>query len=209
MTGLRLEPKLRNLVRLNSNSLLFTQTKPVKLLLAALLLSSATLSLAQPVFVLNSASATISVIDPKTWEVKDTLPTGKEPHHMYLSPDEKSLIVANAASDSLTFLDPQTAKIQRTVRNIRDPYHLRFSPDMKWFITAANRLNHIDIYAWVNNEPVLKKRIPTGKVPSHLWVDSKSTVLYATMQDSNELIAIDLAKRQNGQDASGYFWINR
>ena len=155
----------------------------------------ASAALSQPIFVLNSASATINIVDPKTWEVKDTIPTGKEPHHMYLSPDEKSLIVANAASDSLTFLDPQTAKVQRTVRGIRDPYHLRFSPDMKWFITAANRLNHIDIYAWVNNEPVLKKRIPTGKVPSHLWVDSKSTVLYATMQDSNELIAIDLAKQ--------------
>lgn len=145
-----------------------------------------------PIFVLNSIDATVSVIDPKTWEVTKTLPTGKEPHHLYLSPDEKSVIVANATSDSLTFIDPKTAQIQRTVRGVRDPYHLRFSPDMKWFVTAANRLNHIDIYEWKNNEPVLKKRIPTGKVPSHLWIDTKSTVLYATMQDSHELIAIDL-----------------
>jgi YVTN family beta-propeller protein len=148
-----------------------------------------------PIFVLNSADANLSVIDPATWTVKQTIPTGKEPHHLYLSPDEKSVIVANAASDSLTFIDPKTAAIQRTVRGIRDPYHLRFSPDMKWFVTAANRLNHIDIYEWKNNEPVLKTRIPTGKVPSHLWINTKSTVLYATMQDSNELIAIDLAKQ--------------
>lgn len=145
-----------------------------------------------PIFVLNSLDADVSVIDPKTWTVIKKIATGKEPHHLYLSPDEKSIIVANAASDSLTFIDPRTATIQRTVRDIRDPYHLRFSPDMKWFATAGNRLNHIDLYEWKNNEPVLKKRIPTGTTPSHLWINSKSSVLYATMQDSDELIAIDL-----------------
>ena len=145
-----------------------------------------------PIFVLNSLDATITVIDPKTWLVTKKIDTGKEPHHFYLSPDEKSLIVANAASDSLTFLDPRTAQVQRVMRDIRDPYHLRFSPDMKWFVTAANRLDHIDLYEWQNTAPVLKKRVRTGKTPSHLWINSKSTVLYATMQDSDELVAIDL-----------------
>jgi hypothetical protein len=60
------------------------------------------------------------------------------------------------------------------VRGIRDPYHLRFSPDMKWFVTAANRLDHVDIYEWKNDAPALKKRVPTGKTRSHLWINSKS-----------------------------------
>jgi YVTN family beta-propeller protein len=148
-----------------------------------------------PIFVLNSADATVSVLDGKTFAVTQTIPTGKEPHHVYLSPDEQSLIVANAASNSLTLLDPRTGQVQRTIRDIVDPYHLRISPDLKWFVTAANRLNHIDIYEWTAGAPVLKKRIATGKVPSHLWIDSQSTKLYATMQDSNELIAIDLKKQ--------------
>jgi YVTN family beta-propeller protein len=155
-------------------------------------IASVTPLAASPIFVLNSLDATISVIDPKTWQITKKIETGKEPHHLYLSPDEKSLIVANSVSDSLLFLDPKTAQVQRTVRNIRDPYHLRFSPDMKWFVTAANRLNHVDIYEWKDNTPVLKKRVVTGKTPSHLWINSKSTVLYATMQESNELVAIDL-----------------
>lgn len=146
-----------------------------------------------PVFVLNSLDATISVVDPVEWKERDRLPTGKEPHHLYLTPDEKSLIVANALGDSLTFVDPRTAKVQRVVKGILDPYQLQFSPDMKWFITAANRLNHIDIYRWDGADMTLVKRIATGKTPSHIWVDSKSTVVYATMQDSNELIAVDLA----------------
>ena len=145
-----------------------------------------------PIFILNSLDATISVIDPVSWKETKRIPTGKEPHHLYMTPDQKSLIVANALSDSLLFVDPKTAEIQRTVRGIVDPYQLRFSPDMKWFVTAANRLNHVDIYRWDGRDLVLVKRIPTGKTPSHLWIDTRSTTVYSTMQDSDELVAIDL-----------------
>lgn len=151
-----------------------------------------------PIFALNSLDANVSVIDPVTFKEIKRIPTGKEPHHLYLSPDEKSLLVANALSDSITFLDPRTAAVQKVITGIADPYHLRFSPDMKWFVTAANRLDHVDVYKAVNKpgsgwEFSLAKRIPTGKTPSHIYIDSRSTVAYVTMQDSNELIAIDLA----------------
>ncbi|RTL38950.1 MAG: YncE family protein [Burkholderiales bacterium] len=150
-----------------------------------------------PIFVLNSLDADISVIDPASFTVIKRFPTGKEPHHLYLSPDEKSLIVANALGDSLTFVDPRTAEVQRVVRGIPDPYHLRFSPDMKWFVTASNRLDRVDLYRWQGSaatEPLtLVKRIPAPKTPSHLNIDTKSTTLYVSLQDSDELLAIDLA----------------
>ncbi len=145
-----------------------------------------------PVFVLNSLDGNVSVINPVTWTETKRIPTGKEPHHLYLTPDEKSVIVANAMGDSLTFIDPRTAQIQRTVTGILDPYHLRFSPDMKWLVTAANRLNHVDIYRWDGQNATLAKRIPTGKTPSHLWIDSTSKTAWVTMQDSDEFVGIDL-----------------
>ena len=116
-----------------------------------------------PIFVLNSLDGNVSVIDPVTWTETKRIPTGKEPHHFYLTPDEKSVIVANALSDSLTFIDPRTAEVQRVIPGILDPYHLRFSPDMKWFVTVANRLNHIDIYKWDGQTPTLVKRIQSSK----------------------------------------------
>jgi len=148
---------------------------------------------ANPIFVLNSLDANVSVIDSATWQEIRRIPTGKEPHHIYLTPDEKSVIVANAGGDSLTFIDPRTADVQRVVRGTIDPYQLRFSPDMKWFVTVANRLNHIDIYRWDGKDLTLAKRIPSSKTPSHIWIDTKSTTAYATMQDSDELVAVDLA----------------
>lgn len=177
---------------------------PLRRCAAALALLSALVPLAsradgmpRPIFVLNSLDATISVVEPGSFAERKRIPTGKEPHHLYLTPDEKSLIVANALGNSLTFIDPVTAEVQRTINNIDDPYHLRFSPDMKWFVTAANRLDHVDLYRWQPQnaaEPVkLVKRIPAGKTPSHLSIDSKSSVVYVSLQDSDELMAIDLA----------------
>ena len=148
-----------------------------------------------PVFVLNSLDGNVSVIDSRRWVETQRIPTGKEPHHLYLTPDERSVIVANAGSDSLTFIDPRTAEVQRTLRGILDPYHLRFSPDMKWFVTAANRLNHVDIYRWDGQDPTLVKRIATGRTPSHLWIDAHSTTVWSSMQDSDELVTIDLASQ--------------
>jgi YVTN family beta-propeller protein len=151
-----------------------------------------------PIFVLNSLDATLSLIDPVSLKEIKRVPTGKEPHHLYLTPDEKSVIVANALGNSLSFFDPRTGDLQRVMDGVIDPYHLRFSPDMKWFVTAANRLNHVDLYQAQRSASgqwdfKLAKRIPAGKTPSHLIIDTKSTVVYASLQDSDQLIAIDLA----------------
>jgi YVTN family beta-propeller protein len=47
---------------------------------------------AAPIFVLNSLDATVSVIDPASQAEIKRLDIGKEPHHVYLSPDERSLL---------------------------------------------------------------------------------------------------------------------
>ncbi len=173
--------------------MVFSISRSMLAIAGALLFATSAVQAGNPIFVLNSLEANVSVINPETWQVTQRIPTGKEPHHLYLTPDEKSVIVANAGSDSLTFIDPRTAEVQRVVRGTLDPYHLRFSPDMKWFVTVANRLNHIDIYRWDGKDLTLAKRIPSGKTPSHIWIDTKSTTAYATMQDSDELVAVDLA----------------
>ena len=160
---------------------------------------------ARPIFVLNSQDATISVVDPLRFVETKRIPTGKEPHHLYLTPDEKSLVVANAAGNSLTFVDPATAEVQRTLGDVADPYHLRFSPDMKWFVTASNRLDRLDLYRWnglgtaaapVAQPLTLVARLPAPKTPSHLSIDGRSRTLYASLQDSNELLAVDLATQK-------------
>jgi len=153
---------------------------------------------AAPIFVLNSLDATVSVIDPASQAEIKRLDIGKEPHHVYLAPDERSLLVGNAGSNSITFIDPRTAQVQSTLTGIIDPYQLQFSPDMRWFVTAANRRNHVDIFrverpAAGGFDLKLARRISAGDTPSHIMIDSRSTVAYVSLQDSDGLIAIDLA----------------
>jgi YVTN family beta-propeller protein len=155
---------------------------------------------AHPIFVLNSLDASVSVIDSRSFEELRRIPTGKEPQHLYLTPDRKSLIVANSASHSLALIDPASGDLQRMIHGVSDPYYLQLSPDMKWLVTASNRLDRIDVYRWDSSSPArpvaLAGSVKLPGTPSHLFVDGKSRVVYVSLQGRNELVAIELASRK-------------
>jgi DNA-binding beta-propeller fold protein YncE len=152
---------------------------------------------APPIFVLNSRDANVSMLDPVKRQLIKKIPVGKEPHHLYATPNDEFILVANALSNSLSVINPKNGELVRVIEDIVDPYQLAFSPDMKWFVTAANRLDHVDIYRYHPGPNggtfELAKRLPAPKVPSHVVIDSKSAHAYVTLQDSDELIGIDLA----------------
>ena len=148
--------------------------------------------------VLNSGSASVSRIDMQKREVIDDFPVGKEPHHLMMMPDGKNLLVANAAGDNLVILDAATGNKLGTIPKIIDPYQIGYSPNNQWFVVAGNRLDRVDIYA-VNNGVIVPKpdiyKLP--KTPSHIAFTSDSQISFVTLQDSNEIVAIDLnAKKE-------------
>jgi DNA-binding beta-propeller fold protein YncE len=145
------------------------------------------------VIVLDSGEAQLTLIDPATRQVVGTQPTGKEPHHLMVTPDGRSLIVADSVSNDLLFLDPRGGQVQRRVPGIEDPYQLGFSPDRKWFVTAGLRLDRIDIYHYDGRDMVLAKRLPLARTPSHIDFESTSHTVFVTLQDTGEVAAIDLA----------------
>jgi YVTN family beta-propeller protein len=145
------------------------------------------------VIVLDSAEAQLTLIDPVTHKVVGTLPTGKEPHHLMITPDHSSLIVANSVSNSLMFIDPHTGQLQRRLEDVEDPYQLGFSPDRKWFVTAALRLNRVDIYHYDGKNFAIAKHIALAEIPSHLNFSPDGSMVFVTLQGSGELAAIDLA----------------
>ena len=75
---------LRSAVAFTAASLLFGAVQAAKLAEPSLAV------------VLNSGDASVSLVDMKTRTVTKTMPIGKEPHHVMLTPDEKTLLVANA-----------------------------------------------------------------------------------------------------------------
>lgn len=167
--------------------------KLLALVLALHLALVAAAARAEVALVLNSADATVSVIDKATYTELRRVPVGKEPHHLIGTLDDKSVIIASAAGNELWFLDPLNGEVQKRVKDIIDPYHLAFSPDRKWLVVAANRLDHVDLYT---ADLKLVKRFPLAKVPSHISYSADSTMAFVTLQESDEIAAIDLVKQE-------------
>ena len=159
--------------------------------------SSSSLSSAPKIaIVLNSGSATVSRIDMQNRVVIDEFHVGKEPHHLMMMPDQKNLIVANAAGDNLVVLDAATGLKGAIIPKIIDPYHIAYSPNKKWFVVAGNRLDRVDLYQVVNGEIMQPPKIfKIPKTPSHIAITSDSKTAFVTLQDSNQLVAIDLEKQ--------------
>ena len=148
---------------------------------------------ANVVVVLNSRDATVQLLDQQTYADKGTFAVGKEPHHLMSTPDNKSLIVASSVGNELIFLNPLTGLVQATAKDVYDPYQIGFSPDQKWFVSAALRLDRVDIYRFDGHKMVLAKRVPLAKMPSHIAFNADSTVAFITQQGSDQVSAIDLA----------------
>ena len=174
---------LRSAVTLIASSLLFGMAQAAKL-------AEPTLAV-----VLNSGDASVSLVDMKTRTVTKTIPIGKEPHHVMLTPDEKTLLVANAMGNDIALMNPLTGEVTGRIPKIIDPYHIGYSPDNRWFITAANRLDRVDIYAANGADLKLAKTITVGKTPSHIAFTADSKLAFVTMQDSNDLAVIDLVNQ--------------
>src|SRR6202047_3771327 len=95
------------------------------------------------VYVPNSRSATVTVIDPVTYRVIRTFSTGALPQHVVPSYDLSTLWVANNEGNSLTPIDPTTGEDGRRIP-VEDPYNLYFTPDGRFAMVIAERLDRID-----------------------------------------------------------------
>jgi DNA-binding beta-propeller fold protein YncE len=167
-----------------SASFAFAQTNPIP--------AAATSGQPKLAVILNSGAASVSLIDMGTQQVVKTFPIGKEPHHLMMTPDQKTLLIANAAGNNVVLMNPITGEVTGRLPNIIDPYQIGYSPNHKWFVVNGNRLDRVDIYAANGADLKLAKTIKLGKTPSHIAFTSDSKIAFITLQDSNQLAAIDL-----------------
>jgi len=97
------------------------------------------------VYVPNSKADTIQVIDPATFRVIATYPTGQEPQHVVPSWDLKTLWVNDDRGNDLVPINPVTGKPGNRV-HVEDPYNLYFTPDGAHALVMAERMHRIDVH---------------------------------------------------------------
>jgi YVTN family beta-propeller protein len=162
-------------------------------------------------FVVNSGSASISVIDMATQKEVRRIPALREPHHLILSPDGRSLLVGDTAGNQVLFLDPSTGEVLKRAA-VADPYQLGYSPDGRFLVINGLARNQVDIYDAASMK--LVKRFPVVATPSHLAFAPDSSTVFVSLQDSDKLAAFDLRSLTErwtvpvGKTPAGVLWLN-
>ncbi len=145
------------------------------------------------VYVPNSRSGSVTVIDPKTYQVLRTFPTGKVPQHVVPSYDLSTLWVANNSSNSLTPIDPITAVEGKAVK-VDDPYNMYFTPDGKSAMVIAEARHRIDFRDPKDMKLQQSLRVAC-KGLDHVEFTSDNRYAIATCEFSGQLVKVDLSTR--------------
>ena len=169
----------------------------LNLLLLATLLS--TPAVAATLLVGNKSDDTVDLIDPATGESSATLPTGKAPHEIAISPDKRLAVVSNygdrsAPGASLTVIDLAQSKVVRTIdlgEHTR-PHGLAWLRGNDVAVTTEGSA-HLLVVDAAKGKVV--KAIPTGQRVSHMVaVTPDFSRAFVANIGSGSMTAIDLVK---------------
>jgi YVTN family beta-propeller protein len=146
------------------------------------------------VYVPNSGSNTVDIIDPATFKIIGHFPVGHQPQHVVPAYDLKRLWVLNDLGDSLTAIDPKTGKKGETVP-VEDPYNMYYTPDGKFAIVVAEAKERLDF-----RDPRTMKLVESLSVPckgvDHMDFTADGRFLIASCEFAAKLIKVDVANRK-------------
>lgn len=140
------------------------------------------------VYVPNSVSDTVQVIDPATDTVIRTFRVPREPQHVVPSWDLKTLWVNSDIGNALTPINPRTGRPGPSI-HVEDPYNLYFAPDGSSAFVMAERLHRVDL-----RDPKTMKFRRSVPVPcsgiNHADFTVDGSLFLASCEFSGKLIAL-------------------
>ncbi|WP_328861806.1 YncE family protein [Streptomyces sp. NBC_00306] len=146
------------------------------------------------IYVPNTNSNTVSVIDPRTYRVVDTIPVGNQPQHVVPSWDLKTLWVNNNRGHTLTPIDPATGAAGKPVE-VHDPYNLYFTPNGKYAVVMASLDRQL-----VFRDPHTMAPLKTTPVPcygvNHADFSADGRYFIVSCEFSAELLKVDTERME-------------
>jgi YVTN family beta-propeller protein len=146
------------------------------------------------VYVPNTSSNTVSVIDPTTYKVIGTIPVGVQPQHVVPSWDMKTLWVNNNRGHTLTPIDPATGVAGQAVE-VHDPYNLYFTPNGKYAIVMASLDREL-----VFRDPHTMKKVKSTPVScygvNHADFSADGRYFVVSCEFSGQLLKVDTEKME-------------
>ncbi len=146
------------------------------------------------IYVPNSDSNTVDVIDQRTHRIIRHFPTGAEPQHVTPSWDLRRLWVGNDRANTLTPIDPHTGKPGPQIP-VQDPYNLYFTPNGRYAVVVAERMGRLDFrdpHTMTLRHPL---PVPCQGV-NHLDFSADGTYAIASCEFSGQLLKISITSQR-------------
>ncbi|WP_030349051.1 beta-propeller fold lactonase family protein [Streptomyces sp. NRRL S-1022] len=144
------------------------------------------------VYVPNTNSDTVTVIDPATRKVVETIPVGRQPQHVVPSWDLRTLWVNNDLGNSLTPIDPRTGRAGKPVA-VHDPYNLYFTPDGKYAVVMASMDREL-VFRDAHTMKVVKTVPVTCYGVNHADFSVDGRYFIVSCEFSGEILKVDTAR---------------
>ena len=144
----------------------------------------------QLVYVPNSGSDTVDVIDQRTRKVVAHFPVGAEPQHVTPSWDLRRLWVGNDRGNSLTPVDPRTGRPGKAV-SVTDPYNLYFTPNGRRAIVVAEAKGRLDFRDAGTMRLRHSLKVPCRGV-DHMDFSADGTYALASCEFSGQVVKVSI-----------------
>jgi len=146
------------------------------------------------VFVPNSGSDSVDVIDPRTFRVVDHFRVGASPQHVTPSHDLRTLYVASDAGNTLVPIDLRTERPGKPIP-VMDPYNLYFTFDGRLAIVVAERLQRLDFRRAHSFRLVRSLHVPCAGI-NHLDFSASGRFAIASCEFSGRLVKVDVRRHR-------------
>jgi YVTN family beta-propeller protein len=147
------------------------------------------------VYVPNSQSDTVDVIDQRTAKVVDHFAVGALPQHVTPSWDLRTLWVTNDAGNSLTPIDPRTGRHGRPVP-VRDPYNLYFTADGRRAIVVAEAHRELDFREPHTMRLAKALHMPTCAGADHMDFTADGRLALVSCEFAGRMAVVDLRRER-------------
>ncbi|MFD0365723.1 hypothetical protein ACFQZZ_30165 [Nocardia sp. GCM10030253] len=150
------------------------------------------------VYVPNSKSNTVSVIDQASFQVIDTFPAGgEEPQHVVPSYDMQTLYVTNdlpLGGGSLLPIDPRTGMPGPSFP-VRDPYNMYYTPDGQFALVVAEADKSLDFYDPQTWQKLHAMAVPDCAGVDHMDFTADGRFALASCEFAGRMLVFDVAAR--------------
>jgi YVTN family beta-propeller protein len=146
------------------------------------------------VYVPNNLGGTVSVIDPVTYKVIQTVRVARSPEHVVPSWDLRTLWVNSDEGNTLTPINPVNGQFGRPVP-VNDPYNLYFTPDGKYAVVMSEAAHQI-VFRDAHTMAITKIVPVSCDGLNHADFSPDGRYFIASCEFSGDLLKVDTARQQ-------------